>query len=138
MEKEIYGNDQKEQLILGKRDRLHMFLLAEGTYRGAILHGTKLVNEMRKSHDLGIMETLVLGHAYMGALLMGSSQKGADRIGIKITCEGPIGGLSVEANAYGEVRGYLSNNPIPMTAQHSPNLKSACRTPCNAIAPTVL
>ena len=33
---------------------------------------------------------------------------------LQIECSGPVGGLVVEANACGEVRGYLKNVPIPV------------------------
>ena len=112
--KEIYGGDLREQLAANARDRMQRFLLLEGKVRGAIINGTKLVNEMRANHSLGILETLVLGHAYIGALLMTSNMKSADTLSLKIDCSGRIKGLSVEANAFGEVRGYLLRNPIPL------------------------
>jgi molecular chaperone Hsp33 len=114
MHKRIYGATQREQLIASKRDRMVQFLLAGGTVRGALLCGTKMVNEMRSNHRLGVLETLVLGHAYMGTLLLSSSAKGADRVIIRIESEGPMRGLSVEANAFGEVRGFLFQVPIPV------------------------
>ena len=114
MEKSIYGKDLREQLQASARDKMHRFLLCDGAFRGAILEGTKLVNEMRRSHELGILETLILGHSYIGTLLMSSNLKGEDRIVLGITCDGPAGGVSVEANAYGEVRGYLNVSSIPL------------------------
>jgi len=110
----IYGEDLKAQYSASARDRLYNFLLAEGAVRGVILHGTRMVNEMRANHGLGILETLVLGRAYLGAALMSADLKGSDRFNIKIDCSGPIQGLAVEANAFGEVRGYLKNIPIPV------------------------
>jgi molecular chaperone Hsp33 len=95
-------------------DNIDVFLLNEGTVRGALLHGTKMINQMRVNHNLRILETLVLGQAYMGAGLMTSMIKGNDRISFSIECGGPIKGLSVEAKADGEVRGYLFENPIPI------------------------
>lgn len=112
--KPIPGENLKGRLRAAARDRLHRFLLADGNVRGALVHGTQLVKEMRANHELGLLETLILGHAYMGGLLMASSLKGEDRLAIKIECSGPVGGLVVEANPYGEVRGYLRNVPIPV------------------------
>jgi len=73
-----------------------------------------MVNEMRANHELGILETLVLGRAYLGAGLMSADLKSDDRISIKFDCSGPIKGLVVEANAFGEVRGFLKQVPIPL------------------------
>jgi molecular chaperone Hsp33 len=110
----LYGNTLKEQLVASRRDRLHHFTLSGGSIRGVVLNATRMVNEMRWNHELGILETLVLGHAYIGAALMASGLKGGDRLGLQVDCSGPIRGLSVEANAFGEVRGYLKQVPIPI------------------------
>jgi molecular chaperone Hsp33 len=110
-----YGNTPKEQLIASRRDRLFNYLLADDSIRGAMLNATRMVNEMRWNHGLGVLETLALGHAYMGIALMSVNLKGNDRISLQIECSGPIKGLSVEANAFGEVRGYLKQVPIPVT-----------------------
>lgn len=112
--KTLYGDTVKDQLKASARDRVHTFLLADGTVRGAFINGTRMVNEMRANFDLGILETLVAGHAYLAAGLMSSNLKGNDRIVMQIQCSGPIKGLVVEVNAFGEVRGYLKNVPIPL------------------------
>ncbi len=111
--KEIFRT-LKEQLMAGSKDKIYNFILADGKIRGAIVHGTKMINEMRSNHDLGILETLVLGHSYLAGSLMTANLKGNDRISIQIECSGPIKGLTVEANAFGEVRGYLKQIPIPI------------------------
>ncbi len=114
--KKLYGDTLKEQYRASARDRIATFLLADGAVRGAILNATRMVNEMRTNHELGILETLVLGRAYLGIGLMAAGLKGDDRIAMQINCSGPIKGLSVEANAFGEVRGYLKQVPIPIEA----------------------
>ena len=53
------GESLKERLLESAKDRIYNFLLAGGAVRGAILHGTRMVNEMRANHELGILETLV-------------------------------------------------------------------------------
>jgi molecular chaperone Hsp33 len=109
-----YGKTLKEKLIASAKDRLYKFLLADGAIRGAVMNGTRMVNEMRANHELGILETLVLGRAYLGAALMSADLKSDDRISINFDCSGPIKGLVVEANAFGEVRGFLKHVPIPL------------------------
>lgn len=115
IKKEPYGDTLKDQLKAGAKDRLYNFLLADGAIRGVIIHATRMVNEMRANHELGILETLVLGRAYLGVGMMSADLKGIDRLSLKIDCSGPIKGLVVEANAFGEVRGYLRQVPIPLT-----------------------
>ena len=114
IKKNIYGFDLKEQLLAGTNDRLVHFTLVDDTVRGVVVNGTRMVNEMRANHELGILETLVLGRAYLGAVLMTAGLKGEDRISLQIDCSGPIKGLTVDANAFGEVRGYLKSVPIPV------------------------
>jgi molecular chaperone Hsp33 len=110
-----YGRTLKDQLKAGAKDRLYKFMLADGAIRGVIMHATRMINEMRANHELGILETLVLGRAYLGAGLMSADLKSIDRISLKIDCAGPIKGLVVEANAFGEVRGFLKRVPIPIS-----------------------
>lgn len=113
---DLPGMTKKESLQARSLNRVYHFLLADGQIRGAMFHGTHTIQEMRVSHELGILETLVLGHAYLGIALMASGLKGQDAIALKIECSGPIKGLTVEANAQGEVRGHLKINPIPLNA----------------------
>jgi molecular chaperone Hsp33 len=116
IKKTIFGDSLKKRLLAHAKDRLHSFVLADGTVRGAMLRATRMIHEMRANHELGVLETLVLGHAYLGCGLMSANLKGDDRISLEIDCTGPIKGLSVETNAFGEVRGYLKNVPIPVEA----------------------
>lgn len=95
-------------------DGLHIFLMAGDTIRGAVINGSQMINQMRRHHELGVLETLILGHAYLGACLMSADLKGNDRLRLQVDCSGPIKGLLVEANAAGEVRGFLKNVPIPV------------------------
>ncbi len=104
IKKKIFGNTLKEQLIASANDRLYRFLLSGGDVAGVILKATRMVNEMRSNHELGIIETLVLGHAYMACGLMSANLKGNDRISIQVECSGPIKGFTAESNAYNEVR----------------------------------
>lgn len=114
IKKKIFGNTLKEQLVASANDRLHKFLLRDVNVHGVILNGTKMVNEMRASHELGILETLVLGHGYLAAALLSANLKKNERTTIQIECSGAVKGLIVEANSYNEIRGYLKNVPIPV------------------------
>jgi len=97
-----------------EKDALHTFLMADDTVRGSVVEGTRMIRRMQRKHQLGILETLILGHAYLGACLMSASLKGKDRLQLRVDCSGPVKGLVVEASAAGEVRGFLKNVPIPV------------------------
>lgn len=103
-----------EQFERIAEDGMDIFLLNDSNYRGAVLHSTRLINQMRENHELGVLETLLLGHAYIAAGLLTSLVKGNDRISIMLECDGPARGFSVESNAHGDVRGYLRVDAIPV------------------------
>lgn len=115
MEKKRPANDHVAVNGHGQ-DIMHIFLMAEDTIRGAMLDGSRMIAQMGWNHNLGVLETLALGHAYLGASLMCAGLKGHDRLRLQIDCSGPIKGLVVEANAAGKVRGFLKNVPIPVTS----------------------
>ncbi len=93
-------------------DGMTVFTLGRGRVRGALLHGTRMVNQMRANHGLGPLETLVLGRAYLCAGLLCATIKGEDGLALRVDGDGPAEGFSVEAKAEGAVRGYLFKSPI--------------------------
>jgi len=108
IKKDIFNKDVKEQFKASAKDRLYRFIMADRTIKGAVVHSTRMVNEMRANHELGPLETLVLGQGYIAASLLCSGLKDKnDRVSMSIQCSGPIKGLDVESNMFGEVRGYL-------------------------------
>ena len=113
IKKDIFNRDVKAQLKASAKDRLYRFVMADKMIKGVVVHNTKMVNEMRANHNLGPLETLVLGQGYTAAsLLISGLKEKNDRISISIRCSGPIKGLDVEANGFGEVRGYLKTPAI--------------------------
>lgn len=113
IKKDIFNKDLREQFKSAAKDIICRFIMADGTIKGAVVHSARMVNEMRANHGTGPLETLVLGQAYIAASLLCSGLKGKnDRISISIQCSGPIKGLDVEANVFGEVRGCLKTQHI--------------------------
>lgn len=95
-------------------DGIGLFLLERGSYRGAIVNATQLLNQARANHELGVLESFILGHAYVGCALLTANVKGHARVGLDLQCSGPVGRVSVEGSADGNVRGYLQDYPIPV------------------------
>jgi len=114
IKKDVFNGDVKAQLRAAANDRLHRFMMADGMIRGAVVNGTRMVMEMQANHELGGPETLVLGQAYVAGALLTANLKGKDRISINVQCSGPVKGLDVESNVFGEVRGSLKNNVFPL------------------------
>ena len=68
---------------------------------------TQLVAEAARRHATSPTATAALGRTLTGTLLLGSSLKELDRLTVQIVGDGPIGGITAEANARGQVRGYV-------------------------------
>lgn len=93
------------------------FLMADGTIRGVLIYGTGMIARMAHYHETPPLETLILGRAYLGAALLGRGVEGNDRIILSVVCDGPVGGFQAESDRFGNVRGYLHRNPIPLDDQ---------------------
>lgn len=109
----------KDKELLAHLDKIHkdemtIFVMADGQFRGAFLNGTRLVNQMRAQHNLGILETMVLGQAMLCAALMIPTMKGREHLTFRYDTDGPAAGFSVEADSTGYVRGFLLQNKIPV------------------------
>lgn len=100
-------------------DGMTVFMIGDGIARGAFFHGTRFVNKMRAQHELGILETLVLGHASLCAALLIPMMKGHERTVFRCDTKGPLVGFSTEAFSEGFVRGYLLQDPIVLNEQLS-------------------
>lgn len=68
---------------------------------------TELVAEAAIRHETTPVVAAALGRTLTGTLLLGSSLKEVDRLTVQIAGDGPVGGITAEANARGEVRGYV-------------------------------
>ena len=97
-----------------EKDGMSIFIMADGRIRGALFHGTRFVNQMRAQHNLGILETMVLGQASLCGALMIPTMKGREHLVFRYDTNGPAAGFSVEADSTGSVRGFLLQNPIPV------------------------
>ncbi len=106
------NEELKARLRAAARDKLYQVMLDLGRVRGAVVHATGVVAEMRRRHRLGPVETLVLGQAMVAATLMSTDLGSGGRVKVSCDCAGPVGGLVVEANSFGEVRGYLRHVPV--------------------------
>lgn len=106
-------DDSVEKLLSAlPSDGATIFTLGGGRARGALLSGTRMVNAMRANHCLGLLETMLLGKAYLCAGLLSATIKEGDRLAIRVDGDGPAEGFSVEASADGSVRGRLFRSPI--------------------------
>ena len=96
------------------KDEMSIFVMAEGRIRGAVFHGTRFVNQLRLQHNLGILETMILGQACLCGALVIPTMKGQEHVTLKYEGDGSAKGFSVEADSRGTIRGFLYNENIPV------------------------
>ncbi len=90
-------------------DRLVRATAADGGIRCMAAVTTNLVAEAARRHETSPTVAAALGRTLTGTLLLGSGLKELDRLTVQIVSDGPVGGITAEANARGEVRGYVRN-----------------------------
>lgn len=114
IKKEIEDKELNEFLQTLEEDKLRIFTMAEGRVRGALFHGTRFVNQLRAQHNLGILETYILGQASLCGALTIPMMKDMEHTAIKFEGNGPAQGYSVEASSTGYVRSFLFNEHIQL------------------------
>jgi len=90
-------------------DKLIHGTAAEGTVRVMAAITTDAVAEAIRRHQTSPTAGAALGRTLTGAALLGASQKDFDRLTVKIESDGPVGGITAEADPNGNVRGYVKN-----------------------------
>ncbi|MCD8369414.1 MAG: Hsp33 family molecular chaperone HslO [Clostridiales bacterium] len=83
---------------------------ADGQIRAFAATTGELVEFARRAHNTSPVATAALGRLLTAGAMMGAMMKGEeDLLTIKIEGGGPIGGLTVTADAKGNVKGYVNN-----------------------------
>ena len=87
--------------------------------RAFAISSTNTIEEARQRHNTSPNATVALGRLMSAGAMMGAMMKGDDDIiTIQIKGDGPIGGLTVTADAKANVKGYV-NNPEVMLPLNS-------------------
>lgn len=74
---------------------------------------TNLAEEARTRHQTSPVAMAALGRLLAGGVMMGSMMKNpTDVLTLQIKCKGPIGGLTVTADASGRVKGYVNHPEV--------------------------
>ncbi len=76
-----------------------------------------LVEEMRSLHNTSLVVSAALGRLLTGGAMMGAMMKGEnDLLTLQIKGDGPIGGMTVTADAHGNVKGYANEAQVILPA----------------------
>ncbi|MCU6710786.1 Hsp33 family molecular chaperone HslO [Paenibacillus sp. J5C_2022] len=80
-----------------------------GKLRLFAVRTTNLVEEMRRRQDSFPTATAALGRTAAVGAMMGAMLKGNEKLTIQVKGDGPIGAVVVDANADGDLRGYIDH-----------------------------
>lgn len=86
----------------------------DGMVRCYVAITTETVEEARKRQDTWPTASAALGRSVTITTLMGAMLKGNDSLTTTIAGDGPIGQIVADANASGEVRGYVTNPHVDL------------------------
>lgn len=76
------------------------------------INATHTVQEAQKRHNTWPTASAALGRTLVVGAMMGAMLKGKESLAVKVKGDGPIGEIVVDANARGEVKGYVRNPEV--------------------------
>ena len=86
---------------------------ADDQIRAFAITSRELVEEARTRHNTSPVATAALGRLLSAGAMMGAMMKGdQDLLTLQIKCSGPIQGLTVTADAKGNVKGFVENPEV--------------------------
>ena len=112
-------------------DYLVKSLAFGGQIRAYAVDATETVSTAQKLHDTWSAASAALGRSLVGTLLLASaSLQGDETMTVKINGIGPVGGIVVDGNANGTVKGYVQNPHVhlPLNDKHKIDVKGAVGT----------
>lgn len=95
-------------------DYLVKALAYEGFVRAYAVNATETIAEAQQRHDTWNTSSAALGRTMIGALMLGATLKGEDKMTVKVEGNGPAGAIVVDSNGKGEVKGYIKNPHISL------------------------
>ena len=95
-------------------DSIVKALAYEGFVRAYAVNATETIAEAQRRHDTWNTSSAALGRTMIGALMLGATLKGEDKMTVKIEGNGPAGAIVVDSNGKGEVKGYIKNPHISL------------------------
>ncbi len=109
-------------------DYLLKSVVDDGQFRAYAVDATELVREAQQRHDTWSAASAALGRTLIATLMLSSSVlKGDDTLTVRINGGGPVGGIVVDGNANGTVKGYLQNPHVnlPLNKFHKIDVAKA-------------
>ncbi len=99
------------------RDYIVRVTAADAQIRAFAATTRNLVEEMREIHNTSPVVSAALGRMLTGGAMMGAMMKGEDDLlTLQVIGDGPIGGMTVTADAKGNVKGYANETQVLLSA----------------------
>lgn len=95
-------------------DYLLKSLCYDGEVRVYTIDATEAVAEAQRRHETWSASSAALGRTMIGALLLGATLKGEEKMTVKVEGDGPVGHIIVDSNGKGEVKGYIANPKVSL------------------------
>ncbi len=96
------------------KDRLIKGISEDDNFKISVVKTTDVIKAAKQKHELSLLNTVLLGRALTGIMLLASELKGEERIQLRIDCDGPVGQIVTEANRVGEIRGYVQHPKVEL------------------------
>ena len=91
------------------KDYLVRAIAFDGQVRAFATKTTETVGEAQRRHNTWPVVSAALGRSMTASVMMGAMLKGNDKITVKVEGNGPIGPMVIDADAKGDVRGFVTN-----------------------------
>ena len=104
------------------KDYLVRAIAFDGQVRAFATNTTETVAEAQRRHNTWPIVSAALGRSMTASVMMGAMLKGDDKITVKIEGNGPIGPMVIDADAKGDVRGFVTNPHVHFDLNESGKL----------------
>jgi molecular chaperone Hsp33 len=109
---------------MGPRDHLVRAIWREPGIRFVAAFATQAARAARDAHRCAPTSAALLGQGLTaGALLASVLGKERGRVNLQVACDGPAGGMFIDAGTDGSVRGYVKNPGVYFTSDAGESLR---------------
>ncbi|MFD1670585.1 Hsp33 family molecular chaperone HslO [Agrilactobacillus yilanensis] len=85
----------------------------DGLLRAYAVNASALVREAQQRQETWSAATAAMGRSMIGTLLLSTSMlQGNEKLTTRIMGDGPVGGIVVDGNAQGDIKGYVQNPQV--------------------------
>lgn len=97
---------------MSTKDGIVRAMTYDGYVRISAVVTTEAVGEAQRRHGTYPVATAALGRVMSSALLLSWGLKGEGNMTLRVLGDGPLGGIIVTANAFGDVKGYVQEPQV--------------------------